>query len=257
MPQESNTLIQLAQEIDEQGFVLLSGVFSSAEVDELLATLATATTGLERDGESIRSRSGSVYAARNVLDWYPPARDVWRRAPLAPLLTHVLGPEYGLVRALFFDKPPDRSWSLPWHKDLTIAVADNSRPSTAFRHPTRKAGVPHVEAPEDLLRRMLTLRIHLDDVTDENGPLKVIAGSHRDGKKEHETGQGAAAQSPATHTILTNRGDVLAMRPLLTHASGLSAAETRRHRRILHLEFAAEPNLPDGYHWHTFLSGAK
>ncbi len=41
-----------------------------------------------------------------------------------------------------------------------------------------KAGVPHVIASDSLLRQMLTLRIHLDDVTDENGPLRVIPGSH-------------------------------------------------------------------------------
>src|SRR6266404_493411 len=94
----------------------------------------------------------------------------------------VLGPDFGLVRVLFFDKPPGGSWSLPAHKDLTIAVRDNRLPSRHFRNPTRKAGVPHVEAPRELLDKMLTARIHLDDVTAENGPLKVIPGSHRLGK---------------------------------------------------------------------------
>ncbi len=185
-----------------------------------------------------------------MLDWYPAAHEVWRREPLAPLLEHVLGPDYGLVRALFFDKPPDRSWSLPWHKDMTIAVADNSHPSTEFSHATHKAGVPHVEASESLLQRMLSLRIHFDDVTEENGPLKVLVGSHRYGK-----GQGANTQRATARTILACCGDVLAMRPLLTHASGLSAPNTQRHRRILHLEFTGEPHLPDGYRWHTFLGG--
>lgn len=47
--------------------------------------------------------------------------------------------------------------------------------------------------------------------------------------------------------------DVLAMRPLISHSSGASKSGTHRHRRILHLEFAASPHLPDGMQWHDFV----
>jgi hypothetical protein len=46
--------------------------------------------------------------------------------------------------------------------------------------PTIKAGAPHVIASDEILHKMLTLRIHLDEVTDENGPLRVVPGSHVD-----------------------------------------------------------------------------
>jgi hypothetical protein len=42
-------------------------------------------------------------------------------------------------------------------------------------------------------------------------------------------------------------------RIMLDHASGPSRDGTERHRRILHLEFAADANLPDGYRWFHFL----
>jgi hypothetical protein len=48
-------------------------------------------------------------------------------------------------------------------------------------------------------------------------------------------------------------GDVLAMRPLLLHASGVSHHDAASHRRVIHLEFAADRQLPDGFAWHTFL----
>jgi ectoine hydroxylase-related dioxygenase (phytanoyl-CoA dioxygenase family) len=91
-------------------------------------------------------------------------------------------------------------------------------------------------------------RIHLDDVTMENGPLKVIPGSHRTGKAL------TLDLAPPVH-ILSNRGDVLLMRPLLTHCSGKSHPDTARHRRILHLEFTASEDLPYGYRWHDFIPG--
>ena len=86
-----------------------------------------------------------------------------------------------------------------------------------------------------------------DDVTHENGPLKVIPGSH-----VSSTSEGLGVDRAVT--IHATAGDVLAMRPLITHASGASETGTKRHRRILHLEFAPDPVLPDGFQWHDYVS---
>jgi ectoine hydroxylase-related dioxygenase (phytanoyl-CoA dioxygenase family) len=127
-------------------------------------------------------------------------------------------------------------------------VRDNALPSGHFCKPTTKAGVPHVEAPRWLLDRMLTARIHLDDITDENGPLRIVPGSHRSGKEPLDV----AAGDPRVRPILVSAGDVLLMRPLVVHASGNSRDGTWRHRRIVHLEFAADERLPDGYDWFDY-----
>ncbi|HEY1379310.1 MAG TPA: phytanoyl-CoA dioxygenase family protein, partial [Gemmataceae bacterium] len=235
---------RLLCDLNRDGFAVLPGVFPPAEVAALRDGLTEALAA-NGDAAPIRSSGGSVYAARNVLDLYPAAADAADRPPLPAALAAVLGPGYGLVRVLFFDKPPDRTWALPWHKDVTVAVRDNRRPGAAFTLPTCKAGVPHAEAPAAVLERMLTARVHLDDVTDENGPLRVLPGSHRTGKELRCDGF-------APHAVLAAAGDVLLMRPLLAHASGCSRPGTRLHRRILHLEFAAAGELPDGYEWHTF-----
>src|SRR4029077_6153806 len=102
-------------------------------------------------------------------------------------VTQVLGPSAGLVRGLYFDKPPEQSWALPFHRDKTIAVRDNRKLGAGFPNPTMKAGVPHVEAPDYILERMLTLRIHLDPMTLENGPLSLMPGSHRPENASAET----------------------------------------------------------------------
>lgn len=233
--------------IDRDGFTILDEVLTSSEVrdwiDQLEQLFAT-------DQATIKNRHGAVYAARNILAALPACCDIRNIAPLSDLLNSALGSGFGLVRGLYFDKHPDRTWSLPWHKDLTIAVKDNSiiarLPSTEFTKPTTKSGVPHVEAPESVLEKMLTLRIHLDPVTDANGPLEVAIGSHANGK--------ASGAEHHVRKILVNAGDVLAMRPMLSHASGSSDPSTRLHRRILHLEFAAEQQLDDGFEWHQFIS---
>ena len=110
--------------------------------------------------------------------------------------------------ALFFDKPPRP------HLGAALAQGpDHRRPrqppaQAVFCRPTTKAGVPHVEAPQEVLERMATARIHLDDVTEENGPLKVIPGSHL-------TGKALPLADLPPRAILVHGGDVLVMRPLL------------------------------------------
>ncbi|MEZ6118864.1 MAG: phytanoyl-CoA dioxygenase family protein [Pirellulaceae bacterium] len=230
-------------ELANNGFTLLQGAVVPSDLARLSDEFQTA---FENATSSAFQSRGRVYAARNVIDLCPFASEVWRTEVLHRILNDVLGADFGLVRALYFDKPPNRTWSLAMHKDTSIAVKSNDTPSSWFSRPTRKANVPHVIAHESILENMLTLRIHLDSVDKENGPLEVIAGSHKTSKLRL-TGE------EVRDKIFADRGDVLAMRPLLTHGSGASAPGTLRHRRILHLEFAADRSLPDGYQWHHFI----
>jgi ectoine hydroxylase-related dioxygenase (phytanoyl-CoA dioxygenase family) len=233
-------------DLERDGFCLVRRALTDADCDRLLAEWSTACAA-GNDG-LMRSATGAVYGARNILDRWPAVLRVIDQPELLAALRDVLGDGFGLVRVLYFDKPPGESWALPWHKDLAIAVRDNRRPSAHFDRPTTKYGVPHVEAPTWLLERMLTARLHLDEVTDENGPLRVLPGSHRDGK--------AGAGNGNEVRIVCGRGDVLLMRPLLSHGSGHSLDGTTRHRRVSHFEFSPVRELPDGYEWHTFIPPA-
>lgn len=235
-------------DLQTDGFCLLRRAIDARTVNCLLE-ICSVVFADESDNVRARSSRGHVYAARNLIESVPDVKTVWQRDVLLAFLRNDLGDQFGLVRALFFDKPPDRTWALPWHKDTSIAVKDNSLRSTVFSRPTVKAGVPHVIACDSVLRQMLTLRIHLDEVTEENGPLRVIPDSHHSNDSE---GSGIASAVE----VLAAAGDVLAMRPLISHSSGSSVPGTKRHRRILHLEFASSPSLPDGLQWHDFVRPA-
>jgi ectoine hydroxylase-related dioxygenase (phytanoyl-CoA dioxygenase family) len=212
----------------------------------MLREVSAALDRQSQAGGSIRG-SSEVSAARNLLEAWPGVVGLARRPRLQQALTQVLGRNCGLVRGLYFDKPPGASWALPWHKDMTIAVKRNDLRSGLFSKPTRKAGVPHVEAPESVLQSMLTARIHLDDVDDENGPLLIVPGSHCSGKQPV-----VPAGNAIIRPIHVSAGDALLMRPLLSHSSSYSREGTSRHRRTIHLEFAPGP-LPDNYEWHEFV----
>lgn len=181
-----------------------------------------------------------------MLRLWPHVLEMMRKPDLAQPLIEILGSSCGVVRGLYFDKPPGHSWALPWHRDKTIAVRKHGALGE-FKKPTSKVGVPHVEAPAIVLESMLTARIHLDAMTEKNGPLRVIPRSHVERSE-------AASCDQAAVTLQCSSGDVLLMRPLLLHASSHSQPGHDRHRRILHLEFAALAELPGGYEWHDFVA---
>jgi hypothetical protein len=227
------------QELDRLGYTLLRGVFTSDECQALCGRLERA---LDVDGASTLRSRGETYGSRNLILSFPEVCAIPRCPSLRSFLTTVLGPQAGLIRVLYFDKPPNRGWSLPWHKDDTIAVKNNRLPSSRFSRPTVKSGIPHVTAPDSLLSEMLTFRLHLDPMTTDNGPLSVIPGSHISDQLE--------GVAPAE--IHAAPGDVLAMRPLLTHASSQPKEGVNLHRRIIHCELAPSDQLADGFEWHDF-----
>jgi hypothetical protein len=232
------------EQLKADGFAQLQGVFTPTEVHRAIAAWEDVLRQEGGSGAILAGDDGQPYGARNLLQLWPRVLDLARQPRLCEGLSTCLGPKAAVVRVLFFDKPPGHSWALPWHKDYNIAIAAHGEQGF-FTKPTTKAGVPHVMAPLALLSTMLTARIHLDDVTSDNGPLRVIPGSHR----FYSTGED---ESRDPVSILCRAGDVLLMRPLLTHSSGHSRPEAGRHRRIIHLECAMSPELPGAYKWHDY-----
>lgn len=148
------------------------------------------------------------------------------------------------MRAIYFDKSPDANWLVAWHQDLTIAVRERVE-AAGFGPWSMKGGVPHVQPPMEMLERMITVRLHLDDADAGNGALRVLPGSHRFGRLSTEKIQELRATEPEALCV-ANAGDVLLMRPLILHASGRS--NSPKHRRILHIEYAGF-DLPPGLQW--------
>lgn len=163
---------------------------------------------------------------------------------VAAVVRAAVGASSKPIRAIAFDKTDNANWFVPWHQDRTIAVQqrDDRAP---VNHWTVKAGVPHCEAPVALLSRMLTLRWHLDLVAPADGALRVLPGSHVKGRLTTGCLRDLAARTPAVE-LAVPAGTVLAMRPLLAHSS--RRRTTRGHRRILHVELAAE-DPPPPLHW--------
>lgn len=231
--------MDLADRVDRDGYAVVPGVLADGERAALIAALG----GVGADPAALR-RGGELYGLRDLLRRVPDVRLVADRPGVRALVEPVLGPGAFPVRGLLFDKTPGANWSVPWHRDLTIAVRER-RDVPGYGPWTEKAGVPHVQPPLGVLERMLTVRLHLDDCGPENGPLAAVPGSHRSAGGGEVADRELRARTPAV-SLPVARGGAVVMRPLILHASG--SARAAGHRRVVHIEFAADP-LPGGLSW--------
>jgi len=90
---------------------------------------------------------------------------------------------------------------------------------------------------------VLALRIHTDDSTSKNGPLTIIPDTHCDGVFTDSEIHESATKSQGLECT-NGKGGVIAMRPLVIHAS--SKSENDLPRRVLHIEYASGLEVSDG-----------
>ncbi len=186
------------------------------------------------------------YPQRNLLS-IPSIRQLATSKRVREVMEAVLGPKCFAVRGIFFNKTQSANWKVVWHQDLTISVRER-RDVDGFGSWTMKDGILHVQPPADAMSGMLSIRLHLDESGPDNGPLRVIADSHKQGRLSAE--QVASLKKEVAVTCCVPKGGALLMRPLLLHAS--SRCVIPKPRRVIHLEFAAT-ELPQGLEWHERL----
>lgn len=130
------------------------------------------------------------------------------------------------------------------HQDVSIAVQPNAAATQLGI--SQKEGLSFVQPPIEILEQLVALRIHLDDCTINNGPLKVVPGSHQQGRLSDPMITKLRDHSGEI-SCLVPKGGVLAMRPLLLHASSKMTLPQRR--RVLHF-LCGPQHLPNGLAWH-------
>lgn len=217
----------LASRVEYDGFAIVPACLDESVVTQICGSM-----------------DDDKYGRRNLLG-DPIVQQVALSNAVRSVVASVLGPVFFAVKATFFNKTPSANWKVPWHQDLTITVRDRIN-LAGFGPWTVKDGVLNVQPPVEILTEILAVRIHLDINDGDNGPLRVIPGSHRYGRLSIQ--QIADWDKSDCVTCLVPRAGALLMRPLLLHAS--SASKVAKNRRVIHLEFATE-ELPGGLKWHT------
>lgn len=164
--------------------------------------------------------------------------------PIEFVAQQALGGIGKAVRAVLFDKTESMNWSLAWHQDRTVCVRYQADVE-GYGPWSIKAGLYHVAPPFDVLARMVTLRVHLDDVPSTNAPLLIAPGSHKLGRVPADHVE-SAARLCGTIACTALAGDIWAYSTPILHAS--EAAIRPKRRRVLQIDFSNQ-ELSGGLAW--------
>lgn len=214
---------------DRDGFAVFERVFDRGEMELLANELARADVP--------RTKAG----ARHLLS-IDAVRRVANDRRLTELASRFVGHGNVPFRATLFDKSTSANWLIVWHQDTALPLR-NRFDAAGWASWSTKGGVLYAHAPAPVLDTIVALRLHLDDSTASNGPLRVLPGTHRLGVLTDDQ-----VHDLATRTLpvdcLASAGGVVAMRPLIVHASSKSLDD--KPRRVLHIEYAATLDVGSG-----------
>ena len=212
--------------ISDQGFAILPVIFSAEFLDYTLAEIGKLSPR--------RSRAGVRHALS--LD---PVSKVAHCPQLIRLASSVLGADTFPFRATLFEKTSTANWLVVWHQDTALPLRER-RQVQGWGPWSVKESVDYAHAPAAALAQVLALRVHFDDSSSDNGPLRVLPGTHQSGVLNDDQIHDLATRVTPIDCVVA-KGGVVAMRPLIVHASSKSQIELPR--RVLHVEFAASESI--------------
>lgn len=203
------------------GYAILPQVLTCEEIDHLLSDL---------EGSAAQhSRAGVRHLMSD-----PAVEKLAKDHRMVGLAHCVLGDDAFPFKATLFDKSRDANWLITWHQDTALPLREKQE-TPGWGPWSTKEGIFYAHAPASALEKVVALRLHLDDSMEENGPLRVIPGSHRGGVLSDQQVETMVGKSEHVRCLI-KQGGVIVMRPLIIHAS--SKSQSVKPRRVLHIEYA-------------------
>lgn len=210
--------------LNSLGYSQLKAVYSLKQINAIKVELNAYFSNQQKES----------FAIRQLLKKLPQLKNLLFTDELKQILDSNFKQPAFLTKALYFNKPPHSNWFVSYHQDLSISVQEKIE-TPHYVQWTNKKGQIGVVPPLYILNNILTIRIHLDDTTKDNGALYVIPNSHSKGiiRSEH-------FQQYTSLEVLCDAeaGDLLLMKPLTLHSS--YKTKNNKPRRIIHLEFSSE-----------------
>lgn len=218
-------MINCNTDIEEQGFCITKQLYSESEVE----SISELVENYSIRGSEVK-KTDSLYSIRNLLNNAPSLKKELFSEGLKNLVSS-FGDGYRVIKSIYFDKPPLSNWFVPNHQDLTINVKEKKE-TDGFINWVKKDGFYSVQPPLEYLENIITVRIHLDDTSENNGALIVKPKSHKNGVVRNDN----LLLDEEDFICDVKKGSAMLMKPLLFHKSLKTTNDKRR--RVIHLELS-------------------
>ena len=224
------------QFFNHHGFLHIPSVFTpeetlelTTELDWLISSWAGRSPGWSGDWRQVYmdpdTEKKSELVAMHDLYFYSEA---WMRAVTHPQLTsamsQLIGPNVEVHHSTMHVKPPETGHPFPMHQDWAF--------------------YQHVDG------RYIDVLVHLDDTHAENGEIRFLDGSHKEGARPHVTTNASGPCTPHLPTdqyrltdtvpVPAKAGDVVCFSIHTVHGSYIN--QTQRNRRIVRIGYRDPDN---------------
>lgn len=212
---------------EENGYLLVTGVFDAGEVEEMRDAIARILESVEGTAADRNHRWSGVDETLQLKGFHDLQYHdaVFTRMVAHPrlveVLTDLIGPNVQLHHSKMLVKPPEQGAPFPMHQDQPY--------------------FPHER------HSLVAASVHLDDTDEENGCLHVIPGSHRLGPLE-ATGDAHTVDYPLESGVPcpAGVGDVLFFNYLTIHGSGTNRSTRTRRNVLFQYRDPADVPVPNG-----------
>lgn len=212
---------------EENGYLLVTGVFDAGEVEEMRDAIARILDSVEGTAADRNHRWSGVDETLQLKGFHDLQYHdaVFTRMVAHPrlveVLTDLIGPNVQLHHSKMLVKPPEQGAPFPMHQDQPY--------------------FPHER------HSLVAASVHLDDTDEENGCLHVIPGSHRLGPLE-ATGDAHTVDYPLESGVPcpAGVGDVLFFNYLTIHGSGTNRSTRTRRNVLFQYRDPADVPVPNG-----------
>jgi phytanoyl-CoA hydroxylase len=153
---------QQLEQYQRDGYVVVDGLFSPAEVAEL--RIAADDPSVKRDLKD-RGFDEHLVHLLEITCKHAAFRELARDTRVTDLVAQLVGPDVQLQHSKLATKPPKKdAGAFAWHQDF--------------------AYFPHTNTD------LLAVMVMLDDATPQNGCMSVVKGSHKAGQLNHQDRDG-------------------------------------------------------------------
>jgi hypothetical protein len=215
----------------ESGFTMISNLFDADRFDAIATNVASLGLG--------------AVGSRRLLA-HPWCQSLAQELQQHRELSALIPASFVVVQCTYFEKSTTQNWLVAPHQDLSIPVAERID-DAALGGWSEKEGALYVQAPIELLSQLVAVRLHIDNCGIDDGPLRVVPGSHQLGRIDATLGA-SMRQAEKEVVCIGGPGSVLVMRPLLLHSSSKTRGASQR--RVLHFLFGPR-ELPHRLRWHS------
>ena len=220
----------ITEQLEDLGYLILEDIYSVEELKELIKLL---------ESKTLKEQFG---VREFLLDNLDVASKVFSNK-LKEIIRQLSSKDAISIKSIYFDKPPSANWIVNWHQDLTINLTGRKEVKN-YKNWRVKPERTVVQPNRELLENIFTIRIHLDDCTNQNGALRVIEKSHSRGVIEIK--EWIKQQEGEEKICEVGAAGILIMKPLILHSS--KRTENDNSRRVIHIEFT-DMELPAGLEW--------